>query len=124
MRRAASPTACDPTGRAIARCATASILKFARVGRALRDAARTQGVIEGKVVSRAATKNAHIISPGSPKDSVMLERGTAAEVRLGAMPPLSRRRVDSEYVALLERWILSLAPASAADAGASPSTTH
>jgi mono/diheme cytochrome c family protein len=79
-----------------------------------------QGVILGKVVSRAANKDAHIITPGSPKDSIMLDRGTTAEVRLGAMPPLSRRRVDSEYVALLERWILSLA---ASDAGAGPSTT-
>jgi hypothetical protein len=48
-----------------------------------------------------------LIAPGDPEASVLLRRVRSVDLTL-RMPPLARNRIDSEYVDILERWILSL----------------
>jgi uncharacterized repeat protein (TIGR03806 family) len=67
-----------------------------------------QGVILGP--SQSATESgAVLIEPGDPGGSVLYGRSASDEPGV-AMPPLGRSAADPAYVALLERWIRSLAP--------------
>ena len=50
--------------------------------------------------------NAKIVSPGNPRESVLLARMRASEGK--RMPPLASRRIDDEGAALVEEWIRSL----------------
>jgi hypothetical protein len=52
------------------------------------------------------------VVPGSPADSVLFTRLAASDA-LGQMPPFGRHLVDRDAVALVERWIRDLAPATA-----------
>jgi glucose/arabinose dehydrogenase len=67
-----------------------------------------QGVVFGALSSSTATSGSQVVTPGDLLRSVMFQRTSTADRRRGIMPPLGRRRVDSDFVQLLEDWILSL----------------
>jgi glucose/arabinose dehydrogenase/mono/diheme cytochrome c family protein len=60
--------------------------------------------------SELGAGGAAIVVPGDPKRSTIFRRSSTADRRKGAMPPLGHRRVDADYVHVLERWIESLGP--------------
>jgi len=53
--------------------------------------------------------NAMLVAPGAPDQSVLLAR--LARSGPGQMPPLGRRQVDEQAVALFREWIVQLKPA-------------
>jgi uncharacterized repeat protein (TIGR03806 family) len=68
-----------------------------------------QGVLLAESYADPVPGGPLIVDPGDPEQSLMLQRATTSDPRL-RMPPLLRNRVDSEYVALLQRWIADLTP--------------
>jgi glucose/arabinose dehydrogenase len=55
-------------------------------------------------------KNAALIAPGHPENSVLLQR--IANRDKGHMPPLATRHVDQQTVELMREWIARMKPAS------------
>ncbi len=65
--------------------------------------------------NRFGLNDAKLIAPGKPDLSILYRRLTTTE--RGRMPPLSSSVVDAEGAALIEAWILDIAPVEAPDPG-------
>jgi hypothetical protein len=75
----------------------------ARIGTPLAD----QGLLWAEPKDGPREDGVLLVTPGDPELSLMYLRVNSAEPGV-RMPPLLRNRVDEQYVALLERWIVSL----------------
>ncbi|MDB6058249.1 MAG: Immunoglobulin I-set domain protein, partial [Verrucomicrobiales bacterium] len=75
-----------------------------------------QGIVNGTVVSTLGIAGARVIRAGSIPQSIMRVRVNALDT--SAMPPLAKTVVDSNTVALLDSWILSLTNAPLLENGA------
>jgi uncharacterized repeat protein (TIGR03806 family) len=69
-----------------------------------------QGVLLGPSV---ADEGAFVVVPGDVEASLLAVRDRSTDPNL-RMPPIGRTRADADYITLLERWIRSLPPVSAA----------
>ncbi len=66
-----------------------------------------QGVLMAEPYTGHREDDVRLIAPGHPERSLIYLRSDSSTPRM-RMPPILRNRVDADYVALLERWILSL----------------
>jgi uncharacterized repeat protein (TIGR03806 family) len=67
-----------------------------------------QGIVYGPLSGEAAlVSGSFVVAPGDLEHSAMWQRARSVEPAL-RMPPLGHRRVDAEYIELLEHWIASL----------------
>ena len=64
------------------------------------------GLLQGLLNDTGSDPEARVVVPGHPERSMLLQRLLTTEA--DRMPPISSGIVDSEGVALLERWILGL----------------
>lgn len=62
------------------------------------------GTLNGEVTFPSGS---YVVVPGSLERSVLWQRDRSIDLDV-RMPPLGRNRTDSQYIQLLERWILSL----------------
>jgi hypothetical protein len=75
----------------------------ARIGTPLAD----QGLVGATPKAGPHSDGVLLVTPGDPELSLMYLRVNSTEPGV-RMPPILRNRVDQTYVALLERWIVSL----------------
>jgi uncharacterized repeat protein (TIGR03806 family) len=67
-----------------------------------------QGVVFGNLSGEAELPAGSFVAvPGDPEHSALWQRAQSNDPAI-RMPPLGRRRVDSEYLQLLEQWLASL----------------
>ncbi|HMJ16070.1 MAG TPA: carbohydrate-binding domain-containing protein, partial [Polyangiaceae bacterium] len=67
-----------------------------------------QGVIYGTLSGEVEfPEGTYVVTPGDRTRSALWERDRSTDVRV-RMPPLGRSRTDTQYIALLERWIDAL----------------
>jgi uncharacterized repeat protein (TIGR03806 family) len=66
-----------------------------------------QGVLMAEPYTGPREDEVRLIVPGHPERSLIYLRADSSAPRM-RMPPLFRNRIDQDYVALLERWILAL----------------
>lgn len=79
-----------------------------------------QGLLDGSVVNPLGIPGARIVAPRNPGQSLLHVRDNA----LGPdqMPPLARNVVDTNYIATLTAWIMSLPLATPANLTAQPTS--
>ena len=68
-----------------------------------------QGLLWAEPRGGPRPDGALLLTPGDPARSLLYLRVASAEPGV-RMPPILRNRIDETYVALLERWIVSLVP--------------
>lgn len=72
-----------------------------------------QGILDGRLNNNLGIAGAHVVVPGSLAQSMMRVR--VASIDSIKMPPLAKNVVDTEALAVIDAWIISMGPPAAPD---------
>ena len=72
-----------------------------------------QGIVNGSLLEHYGIDGEAVVVPGSPAQSILLHRANQTDNL--SMPPLSKSIIDEQGMAILEQWIVSLAPDNDSD---------
>lgn len=72
-----------------------------------------QGIVNGSLLEHYGIEGEAVVVPGSPAQSILFHRANQTDNL--SMPPLSKSIIDEPGMAVLEQWIVSLAPDNDSD---------